>query len=458
MLVAGLTRMSANQQTDTIVAIATAPGRGGVGVVRISGPAAAHIGERITGAIPAPRVAALRGFRDESGATIDRGLVLHFPAPNSFTGEPVVELQAHGSPVALELLVRAACAAGARQARPGEFSERAFLNGRLDLAQAEAIADLIEASSVEAAHAAQRSLDGELSRRVHGAAEQLIELRMFVEGALDFSDEDVDWLADTTLADKLEAAQQALALLLEQAAQGRRLRDGYTVALTGRPNVGKSTLLNHLAGAEVAIVTDIAGTTRDVLRENLNLRGLPVTLVDTAGLRDSGDAIELEGMRRARLALAQAELALFIVDARERISDEDRRLIAELPPQLPLLIVHNKIDLLAAPAATPDSENELAISAASGVGIERLIDELHRRAGMQGAESGVFSARTRHVEALQAARTRLDAAVLRLRERQLPELAAEELKDALTALGEITGEFSNEDLLGRIFSNFCIGK
>lgn len=458
MPVARLMDMSARPQTDTIVAIATATGRGGVGVVRISGPAASIVGERIAGPLPDARVAALRDFRDASGITIDSGLVLHFPAPNSFTGEDVIELQAHGSPVALELLVRTACAAGARPARAGEFSERAFLNGRLDLAQAEAIADLIEASTAEAARAAQRSLEGELSKRVHAVAEQLIELRMFIEGALDFSDEDVDWLADRALADKLEAAQQALTLLLDQAAQGRRLRDGYTVALTGRPNVGKSTLLNHLAGAEVAIVTDIAGTTRDVLRENLNLRGLPVTLVDTAGLRDSGDAIELEGMRRARLALAQAELALFIVDARERISDEDRRLIAALPPQLPLLIIHNKIDLVATPVAATTGDSELSISASTGAGVDRLIDELHRRAGMHGADAGVFSARTRHVEALQTARARLDAAAQRLRERQLPELAAEELKDALTALGEIIGEFSSEDLLGRIFSNFCIGK
>lgn len=454
MPAARLVGMSARPEIDTIVAIATAPGRGGVGVLRVSGPAALVIGERMAGALPAPRVAGLRDFRDASGSTIDSGLILQFPAPHSFTGENVVELQAHGSPVALDLLVRAACAAGARPARAGEFSERAFLNGRLDLAQAEAIADLIEASTAEAARAAQRSLEGELSKRVHALAEQLIELRMFVEGALDFSDEDVDWLADRALADKLDAAQQALALLLAQAAQGRRLRDGYTVALTGRPNVGKSTLLNHLAGAEVAIVTDIAGTTRDVLRENLNLRGLPVTLVDTAGLRESGDAIELEGMRRARLALTQAELALFIVDAREGMSSEDQRLLAELPSDLPVLIVHNKIDL-AAPAV---AGNELRICAVTGAGVERLIDELHRRAGLQGGETGLFSARTRHVEALQTARSRLDAATLRLRERHLPELAAEELKDALAALAEITGEFKSEDLLGRIFSNFCIGK
>ncbi|NGY06486.1 tRNA uridine-5-carboxymethylaminomethyl(34) synthesis GTPase MnmE [Solimonas terrae] len=449
--------MSEIPRTDTIVAIASAAGRGGVGVVRISGVDAARIGGRIAGLLPPARHAALRDFRDASGTTIDSGLVLHFPAPNSFTGEHVVELQGHGSPVALDLLVRAACALGARPARAGEFSERAFLNGRLDLAQAEAIADLIEASTVEAARAAQRSLEGELSKRVHALAEQLIELRMYVEGALDFSDEDVDWLADQALVKKLQTVQQDLAQLLMQAEQGRRLRDGFTVALTGRPNVGKSTLLNRLAGAEVAIVTDIAGTTRDVLRENLNLRGLPVTLVDTAGLRESGDAIEREGMRRARVALAQAELALFVVDARERLTAEDRRLIAELPSGLPVLIVHNKIDL--APAAAPAAAGELCLSAANGDGIDALITELHRRAGLQSGETSLFSARTRHVDALQTANVRLAAAAERLlRSGALPELAAEELKDALVALGEITGEFSSEDLLGRIFANFCIGK
>ncbi|HET8881246.1 MAG TPA: tRNA uridine-5-carboxymethylaminomethyl(34) synthesis GTPase MnmE [Solimonas sp.] len=449
--------MSAARTTDTIVAIASAPGRGGVGIVRISGPDAAAIATRIAGTLPRARHAALREFRDASGTTIDSGLVLHFPAPHSFTGEHVVELQGHGSPVALDLLVRAACAFGARLARAGEFSERAFLNGRLDLTQAEAIADLIEASTAEAARAAQRSLEGELSKRVHALAEQLIELRMYVEGALDFSDEDVDWLADPALTARLQRAQHDLAQLLRDAEQGRRLRDGFVVALTGRPNVGKSTLLNRLAGADVAIVTDIAGTTRDVLRENLNLRGLPVTVVDTAGLHDGGDAIEREGMRRARVALEHAELAIFIVDARTGIGDDDRRLLAELPCELPRLVVHNKTDLLAAPPVAA-AVDELHLSAATGAGVDALIDELHRRAGLQSGEAHPFSARTRHVDALQRAATRLTAAAERLHAAGLPELAAEEFKTALDALGEITGEFSSEDLLGRIFASFCIGK
>jgi tRNA modification GTPase len=449
--------MSVTRTTDTIVAIASAPGRGGVGIVRMSGADAAAIATRIVGALPNARHAALREFRDAAGATIDSGLVLHFPAPHSFTGEHVVELQGHGSPVALDLLVRAACALGARPARAGEFSERAFLNGRLDLTQAEAIADLIGASTAEAARAAQRSLEGELSKRVHALAEQLIELRMYVEGALDFSDEDVDWLADPALTARLQRAQHDLAQLLRDAEQGRRLRDGFVVALTGRPNVGKSTLLNRLAGADVAIVTDIAGTTRDVLRENLNLRGLPVTVVDTAGLRDGGDAIEREGMRRARHALEHAELAIFIVDARTGISDDDRRLLAELPHELPRLIVHNKTDLLAVPPVAA-AVDELHLSASTGAGVDALIDELHHRAGLRSGEAHPFSARTRHVDALQRAATRLTAAAERLHAAGLPELAAEEFKAALAALGEITGEFSSEDLLGRIFASFCIGK
>lgn len=444
--------------TDTIVAIATAPGRGGVGIVRLSGPQASAIAAQLAPPLPPPRTAALRHIRAADGSVLDSGLLLHFPAPHSFTGEDVVELQAHGSPVALQLIVQAACAAGARLARPGEFSERAFLNQRIDLAQAEAIADLIDAATTEAARAAQRSLEGEFSRRVEAIAAQLVEIRMYVEGALDFSDEDVDWLADGALSARLETARAALDELLAQAAQGRRLRDGYTVALTGRPNVGKSTLLNRLAGADVAIVTEIAGTTRDVLRENLDLRGLPVTLVDTAGLRESDDPVEREGIRRARRALEQAELALFIVDARSGLGAEDRRLLEALPPSLPRLIVHNKCDLVPTLGTRAESADELHLSAATGAGIESLIDAIHRHAGLHAGGEGAFSARTRHVEALRRAAAHLQQAAQRLSERSMPELAAEDLRLAHEALGEITGRFTSEDLLGRIFASFCIGK
>lgn len=446
--------------TDTIVAVATAPGRGGIGVLRLCGPQAGAIAARIAGTLPPPRQATLRHFRDVRGEVIDQGLLLYFPAPHSFTGEDVVELQGHGSPMALQLLQQACCAIGARAARPGEFSERAFLNNRIDLAQAEAIADLIDAASAQAARAAQRSLDGELSRRVQQLAESLIQLRMYVEGALDFSDEDVDWLGDQHLSAQLGAAQAQLAQLQREAAQGRRLREGLNIALTGRPNVGKSTLLNRLAGADVAIVTEIAGTTRDVLREHLNLRGLPITLIDTAGLRDSEDPVEREGIRRARLALEQAELALFIRDARETFSDEDQQLMATLPAQLPRLIVHNKIDLAGLPPQRCERQAgvELFISAVSGQGLDLLIEALHRFAGLQDGAESAFSARSRHLEALARCQHHLDQAAARLQDRQLPELAAEELRLALEALGEITGRFGSEDLLGRIFASFCIGK
>ncbi|HSW15399.1 MAG TPA: tRNA uridine-5-carboxymethylaminomethyl(34) synthesis GTPase MnmE [Solimonas sp.] len=445
--------------SDTIAAIATAPGRGAVGMLRLSGPQALDIATRLAGPLPPPRLAALRHFRDAGGNALDQGLVLVFPGPNSFTGEDVVELQGHGGPVVLDLLLRACCACGARVARPGEFSERAFLNERMDLAQAEAIADLINAATAQAARAAQRSLDGALSQQVSAITEELIALRVFVEGALDFSDEDVDWLADAQLHTRLETLALHLDALLAQAAQGRRLREGLTIALTGQPNVGKSTLMNRLAGAEVAIVTDIAGTTRDVLRENLDLAGLPVTLVDTAGLRDSEDVVEREGIRRARAALEQAELALYLVDDRSGTDDTDARLLAGLPAGLPVWVLHNKCDLSgrAAQRFERDGRVHLRIAAAGGDGLELLLAEIRRFAGL-GAGEATFSARTRHVDALQRARGLLRDAQQRLAEGATPELAAEELRLAQEAMGEITGRFGSEDLLGRIFSSFCIGK
>lgn len=446
---------------ETIAAVATPPGRGAVGILRLSGPAAATIAATMVGALPAPRAHALRHFRDETGAVLDQGLVLCFKAPQSYTGEDVIELQGHGGPLVLDQLLRAACALGARQARPGEFSERAFLNGRLDLAQAEAVADLINASSAAAARAAQRSLDGALSQRVQVIAEALMTLRVFVEGALDFSDEDVDWLGDERLGARLTEAEQAVQRLLQDCARGRRLRDGLVVTLTGRPNVGKSTLLNALAGADVAIVTPIAGTTRDVLRENLDLDGLPVTLIDTAGLREnSDDPIEQEGMRRARRALEQAELALFLVDDREGLNAEDQRLLAALPGRLPRLCLYNKCDLSGRPAGPfeQDGEIHLRLSAAGGIGLDDLRSRIREQAGLGDARESLFSARSRHLEALERTESHLQAARRRLDQRQWPELAAEELRRAQDALGEITGHVTTEDLLGQIFSAFCIGK
>jgi tRNA modification GTPase len=446
--------------TDTIAAVATAPGRGAVGIVRLSGPQAFAIAERLAGARPPPRHAALRTFSDAGGAALDQGLLLLFPGPDSYTGEDVAELQGHGGPLVLDLLVRAACACGARPARPGEFSERAFLNGRLDLAQAEAIADLIAAATEQAARAAHRSLQGEFSQRVSAIVEELTQLRTYVEGALDFSDEDVNWLADEALRARLHALLDHLRALLGAAAQGRRLREGLTVALAGQPNVGKSTLLNRLAGTDAAIVTDIPGTTRDVLRENINLDGLPLTVVDTAGLRESGDPVEKEGIRRAWQALAHAELVLFLVDDRAGITEEDRSLLSRVPGDPEIVIVRNKCDLSGQPPGRDEQHGraEVRMCSKTGAGLDLLKQEIRRVAGLSDTGESLFSARTRHVEALQRALACAQDAELRLREGANAELAAEELRLAQQALGEITGVFTSDDLLGRIFSQFCIGK
>ena len=449
-----------NLAADTIAAVATAPGRGAVGIVRLSGPQAFAIAEKLAGPRPAPRQAALRAFVDADGAALDQGLLLLFPGPHSYTGEDVAELQGHGGPVLLDALVRAACALGARPARPGEFSERAFLNGRLDLAQAEAVADLINAATAQAARAAQRSLQGEFSRRVRALVERLTQLRVHVEGALDFSDEDVDWLGDATLREGLERFVADLAALLAQAAQGRRLREGLVVALAGQPNVGKSTLLNRLAGVDAAIVTDIAGTTRDVLRENVDLDGLPLTLVDMAGLRDTEDPVEQEGVRRAWKALEHAELVLYLVDDRAGVTSADRALLARLPRGAEVVLLRNKCDLSGAATGREvrDGAVELRVSSKTGTGLDLLHQEIRRAAGLADAGESLFSARTRHVDALQRALACAQDARLRLQEGAGAELAAEELRLAQEALGQITGAYAPDDLLGAIFSQFCIGK
>lgn len=449
-----------DRSAETIAAVATPPGRGAVGIVRLSGPRAIEICERIAGPLPAARTAGLREFRDADGATLDRGLVIGFPGPHSYTGEDVVELQAHGGPVVLDLLLRATLAQGARLARPGEFSERAFLNERLDLAQAEAVADLIDASSRSAVLAATRSLEGELSRRVNALAETLLELRVFVEGALDFSDEDIDWLSDTALDDRLVTAERNLEALLTEATQGRRLREGLVVAIAGRPNVGKSTLLNRLAGAETAIVSDIPGTTRDVLREHLVLDGLPLTVIDTAGLRETQDPVEAEGIRRAWIALENAELALFVADDREGITAQDDALLQKLPPTLPVLVLLNKCDLSdRAPGGVEmTGPGAIRISAALGTGLPELRTAIRDAAGLGASCEGLFSARSRHVDALRRTREHLQLARQRLEPTGGAELAAEELRLAHEALGEISGRVTTEDLLGAVFSRFCIGK
>ncbi|HVT35047.1 MAG TPA: tRNA uridine-5-carboxymethylaminomethyl(34) synthesis GTPase MnmE [Nevskiaceae bacterium] len=448
------------QFDDTIAAIATAPGRAAVGVVRLSGPRALSIAQKICGDLPPPRAARVRALRAANGAVIDRGLVLVFPAPHSYTGDDVVELQAHGGPVLLNLLLRSACEFGARLARPGEFSQRAFLNERLDLAQAEAVADLIDAASEQAARAAQRSLAGELSQHVHALTQQLIGLRTYVEGALDFSDEDVDWLGDTAWRERLDRVLRDLDQLLKLCAQGRRLREGMVVALSGQPNVGKSTLLNRLAGSDSAIVTDIAGTTRDVLREHIVIGGMPVTLVDTAGLRHSDDPVEAEGIRRAWSAVADAELTLFMVDDRAGITAADRDLLARMGAGARVLIVRNKCDLSARVAEIfeQDGWTQLRLSATTGDGVDLLRARIEYAAGLDAHGEGVFSARARHLDAMHAARAHLQRAAQHIAAHSSAELAAEELRLAQQALNEITGEFTSDDLLGRIFGSFCIGK
>ena len=447
---------------DTIAAIATPPGRGGVGILRVSGPLAWAVCEHIAGKLPEPRRASLRNFRDAARERVDQGLVLYFPAPCSYTGEDVIEFHGHGGPLVMSLLLQSACAAGARPARPGEFSERAFLNGQLDLAQAEGVADLIDASSRAAARAALHSLQGEFSRRVQGLLDELIAVRADLEAALDFADEEVPWITPQTLHDRSAGLVEIATDLIREAAQGRRLREGMTVAIAGQPNVGKSTLLNRLAGAEAAIVSPHAGTTRDLLREQIVIDGLPLTVIDTAGLRDTSDPVEQEGVRRAWAALEKAELILFLADDRGGLTVADQALLDKLPPDVETLLLFNKCDLSGhAPGREKDDQGRvlLRLSAAAGLGLELLAAEIRRAAGLSGAQAeGQFTARARHLDALHRALAALRLARAHGAKNTSPELIAEELRQAQQALDEISGRFTSEDLLGRIFSSFCIGK
>jgi tRNA modification GTPase len=447
-----------NTHADTIAAVATAPGAGGVGVLRVSGALADMIARTFLKRAPKARHAHYATFRDRDDRIIDRGLLLWFPAPHSYTGEHVVELQTHGSPVVLRLLLARVIELGARHARPGEFSERAFLNGKLDLAQAEAVADLIASGSEIAARAAQRSLDGAFSERVHALTAATIRLRSYIEAAIDFPDEEIDFLAAPQVGADLAALRAQLDALLVAARRGVRLADGLHVVIVGRPNVGKSSLLNAFAASERAIVTEIAGTTRDVLRETIDLDGIALTLVDTAGLRDAGDIVEREGMRRARAELESADLVLLVTD--DASAGADVALLAQLPPGVARIVVHNKIDLASARAGTRmcDAVMHVWLSARSRDGLDLLVEHLKHHAGHGEASEGAFTARARHVAALERAVQHFVAAAGALDSHPAAELAAEELRLVQHALGEITGEFSSDDLLGSIFSSFCIGK
>ena len=444
---------------DSIAAIATPPGVGGVGIVRVSGSASATVARSLLGYVPSPRYATLAKFRGSDGELIDQGIALYFPAPRSFTGEDVLELQGHGGPVVMDLLLQRVLQCGVRMARPGEFSERAFVNGKLDLTQAEAIADLIESATTEAARLASQTLQGAFSRRIHELVDDLIRLRMYVEAAIDFPEEEIDFLADPKVSAHLQQIIERTANLMQSACSGRLLRDGLNLVIAGRPNAGKSSLLNALTGRDAAIVTEIPGTTRDLLRERIQTDGIPLHLVDTAGLRDDAEAIEAEGIRRARAEIEQADHILWVFD-----DQADPEHLAfdrlKLPPHVPCTLVRNKIDRTGkAPGKTetPDGA-EVSVSAKHGEGIDDLKAHLKRSAGYQGPQEGEFIARRRHLDAIARASKHLLAGKDALQEGFAGELLAEDLRQAQQALSEITGEFTSDDLLGQIFSSFCIGK
>ncbi len=444
---------------ETIAAIATAPGRGGIGVIRVSGQKLLAFAQALSCKRPLPRIATLADFRAADASVIDSGLLLYFPAPHSFTGEDVLEVQGHGGSVVMQMLLARCLDLGARLAEPGEFTRRAYLNGKLDLAQAEAVVDLIDAATIAAARSAVRSLQGEFSREVHALVEQLTELRALVEATLDFPDEEVDFLEAADAFGRLDRLQQRLSSVFDRARQGKLLRSGLQVVLVGQPNVGKSSLLNRLAGDELAIVTPVAGTTRDVVRGTLQVEGIPLHVIDTAGLRDTQDEVEKIGIERTWREIESADVLVLLVDARTGVGEAENAILAKLPAHLARITVYNKIDLLGRAAERHDASDgscgvAISLSAKGGEGLELLRNELLHIAGWHPAED-VFVARERHLRALLEAQGHITAAQL-----QLPrlELFAEELRLAQLVLSAITGEFSADDLLGEIFGRFCIGK
>jgi len=450
---------------DTIVAQATPPGRGGVGIVRVSGPAAKTVAEHMLGYCPAPRRAEYLPFKDLNNTLLDEGIALFFQGPNSFTGEDVLELQGHGGPVLIDMIIKAILDfPEVRPARPGEFSERAFLNDKLDLTQAEAIADLIDTTSEQAAKAALQSLQGGFSHEIDQLVDQVIHLRMYVEAAIDFPDEEIDFLSDGKVSGDLEAIIDRLHQVMVQAKQGSLLREGMKVVIAGRPNAGKSSLLNALAGRESAIVTAIAGTTRDVLREHIQIDGMPLHIIDTAGLRESPDEVERIGIQRAWDEIRAADRVLFMVDATEtnaiHPADIWPEFFEQLPDDLPFTVIRNKVDLNEEPVAIEDIHGipVLHLSAKTGHGIELLREHLKHCVGYTATSEGSFMARRRHLDALERAREHLMIGQEQLELNLAGELLAEELRLTQQHLNEITGEFTSDDLLGKIFSSFCIGK
>ncbi|MGO4892272.1 tRNA uridine-5-carboxymethylaminomethyl(34) synthesis GTPase MnmE [Flavobacterium sp. W21_SRS_FM6] len=451
--------------TETIVAQATAPGRGGVGILRISGHLAKSVAQHVLGKLPETRKAEYLSFKDQDGQLIDQGIALFFKAPNSFTGEDVLELQGHGGQVVLDMLLQAILKLGnIRIARPGEFSERAFLNDKLDLAQAEAIADLIDASSEQAAKGALRSLQGQFSQQIHQLVEQVIHLRMYVEAAIDFPEEEIDFLSDGKIQADLSAIISSFEQLRRQTKQGTLLREGMRVVIAGKPNAGKSSLLNALAGREAAIVTDIAGTTRDVLKEHIHIDGMPLHIIDTAGLRDSPDKVEKIGIERAWLEIEQADRVLFMLDSTDTLHTHPQLIWPEffqkIPSNIGLTVIRNKIDLTGE-AVGINEEGEypvISISANDGNGISLLTGHLKACMGFNSNNEGQFIARRRHLDAIERAAEHLYLGKQQLEEHLAGELLAEELRLTQDQLNQITGEFSSDDLLGKIFSSFCIGK
>lgn len=449
--------MSTTNSTDTIAAIATANGAGGIGVVRVSGPRSQQIAIEILGHCPAPRHAAYLDFKQANGELIDRGIAIFYPNPHSYTGEDVLELQAHGGTALMQILLARCIALGARQAEPGEFTRRAYLNDKMDLAQAEAVADVINAATAEAAQSAVRSLSGAFSQRINILLSKLIDLRLYVEACLDFPEEEIDFITQGRVGEKLSAIITELSSVFANARQGSLLREGINVVLVGQPNVGKSSLMNQLAGEEVAIVTSIAGTTRDTIKNAIQINGVPLHIIDTAGLRETDDEVEKFGIARTWASLQTAHIALLLVDAAHGITETEKSILDRLPQGIAKIWVHNKIDVTQEPPQVEEKNQakHIYLSAKTGMGMELLKSELLKLAGYQNQSESVFMARARHLQALNEVDAHMQQAAQQIGS---AELVAEELRLAQEALSSITGEFTPDDLLGEIFSKFCIGK